>query len=394
MAPVATVSKRSKKLIRLSFLLATLSCNAALSEVAAGAVDGYTDVVSTVRAGSTAVLWIAGYLTVAAWACGRPLTKELPMLTMQTIWGHVYGLGLLVFVTVYCLLGVSSWCTCTYMAALAGVTVDDIVARHSEGYARRGALFACIIFSSAAAAVAAWRSPDFSSIADAADSANWFSVACSTFLPLAAPFLYNIVRGPRASACYTVDTIVEFIYFATPFAAILAAVVLCTLSAVPDAPVLPPIFVDPTKYPINSSAWVRQHASNISALEADLVDTILLVTAADVAMPLLPVTMLCAIFMAVQCALHYDTSEFLAPMSVVVGAKTLIHSIGRADGGEPALACIPLLLSLVAISLKVSECVDFPKGAEDDAKMTLIPQASTENCVATGVDDDCDVAEV
>jgi hypothetical protein len=392
---VATVTKRSKKIIRLSFLLATLSCNAALSEVAAGAVGGYTDVVSTVRAGSTAVLWIAGYLTVAAWVCGRPLTKELPLLTMQTIWGHVYGLGLLVFVTVYCLLGVSSWCTCTYMAALAGVTVDDIVARHSESYARRGALFACVIFSSAAAAVAAWRSPDFRSIADAADSANWFSVACSTFLPLAAPFLYNIVRGPRASACYTVDTIVEFIYFATPFAAILAAVVLCTLSAVPNAPTLPPIFFDPTVYPINSTASVR-HASNISAFEADLVDTILLVTAADVAMPLLPVTMLCSIFMAVQCALHYDTSEFLAPMSVVVGAKTLIHSLRAGTGGEPALACIPLLLALVAISLKVSECVEFPNGEAtgDDAKMTLIPPTSADDCVATGVDDDCDVAEV
>ena len=380
------VPNRSKKFIRLSFLLATLACNAALSEVAAGAIGGYTDVVSTVRAGSTAVLWIAGYLAVAAWVCGRPLTKELPLLTMQTIWGHVYGLGLLVFVTVYCLLGVSSWCTCTYMAALAGVSVDDLVARHSESYRRRGALLSCILFSTATGVAAAWQSPDFKSIADAADSANWFSVACSTLLPVGAPFLYNIVRGPRASARYTVDTIVEFIYFATPFAAILAAVVLCTLSAVPNAPTSPPIF-----FHAPNSTLVYQHASNISAFEGDLVDTILLVTAADVAMPLLPVTMLCAIFMAVQCALHYDTSEFLAPLSVVVGAKTLLHKL-ESRGGDAALACGPLLMSLVAISFKVLECEEDRASSLDDAKMKLIP--APEKDAPETVDDDCEVAEV
>ena len=124
-------------------------------------------------------------------------------------------------------------------------------------------------------------------------------------------------------------------------------------------------------------------------------DTILLVTAADVAMPLLPVTMLCAIFMAVQCALHYDTSEFLAPMSVVVGAKTLFHSL-ESGGGDVALACIPLLLSLVAISFKAFECEDNPgrEAAEDDHAKLISPTAGDQECVATGVDDDCDVAEV
>jgi hypothetical protein len=386
---MTAISNRSKRFIRLAFLLANLACNAALSEVAAGAVGGYTDVVSTVRAGSTAVLWVAVYLTVAAWACGRPPIKESPLMTMRAIWGHVYGLGLLIFVSVYCLLCVNSLCTFMFMASLATISIEEISSRDALSLTRLGAQVACTLLSIAAMAAALGQSSDFSSLADLANTTDsWFNLVCKSLLPPLAPYLYNIVRRPRAlQQVYTVEVIVEFIYFAAPFAAILSAVVLCTLSAVPNAPALPPIF--PQAALQNASA-VR-HISNVSAFENDVVDTILLVTAADVAMPLLPVTMLSTLFLAVQCTLHYDTSEFLAPMSAVVAAKALVHNLDS----EPGVACIPMLISVAAIALRVSDCADYFASAPDEAGVKLIPQRATaDECEPTGVDDDCDVAEV
>lgn len=378
-----TVSRRTRELIRQIVLIVVIMSNAALSEVASGASNtgGHTDVVSTVRAGSQAVLWMAGYLSAFALACSRPLIKELPRLTMHTIWGHVYGLGLLIFVTIYCLMGVSSWCTSMYMAALAGVSMDDIVARFKEAYTRRLALFACVILSAAAAVVVAWQSPDFKSLSEAADAENWFSVACSTVLPLAAPFLYNIVRGPQR---YTTETIMEFIYFAMPFAAILSTVVLCTLSAVPPSAPAPPIFF--------LANWtVPPNASARTLLERDVEDRIMHVTAADVAMPLLPITMLASVFLSIQCALDFDAIEFLAPLAVVVSAKHL-HQEGQSQAF--ILACFALALRLYACCQAQSPLplIRQEEEREDDdaASLNLIPQKNDD-----GLDkEDCEVAEV
>lgn len=373
-----TVNSSTRQLIRQTMLLVVLGSNAALSEVASGASNsgGYTDMVSAVRTGSQAVLWIAGYLVASSLVCGRSLIKELPRLTMQTIWGHVYGLGLLIFVTIYCLLGVSTWCTSMYMAAIAGVSMDDIVARFSESYTRRLALFACVIFAVAAAVVVAWQSPDFKALSEAADAENWFAIACSTALPLAAPFLYNVLRAPHF---YTNETILEFIHFAMPFASILAAVVLCTLSAVPPLAPPQPLF--------SLSNWTAPpNASAGALLERDVEERITHITAADLATPFLPITMLAAVFMAVQGALFFDAAEFLAPMSVVVSAKHLHHS-GKSLA--LVLACLALALRLYSsfqVQSQPSQIQDEP-GEDDSSSVNLIPQGKEE-------EEECEVADV
>jgi hypothetical protein len=75
----------------------------------------------------------------------------------------------------------------------------------------------------------------------------------------------------------------------------------------------------------------------------------------------------------------------------VVGAKTLLHKL-ESRGGDAALACGPLLMSLVAISFKVLECEEDRASSLDDAKMKLIP--APEKDAPETVDDDCEVAEV
>lgn len=325
--------------IRQAILIAVLSTNAWLSEYACGTTDGksrgYTDVVSTVRAGSIAVLWASIYLIIASLWCGRPHTKELPKLTMQTIWAHVYGLGLLVFVTIYCLLGVSSGCTAAYFMALAGISLDDVLARHRETYTRRASMLICAILGMSTGVLASYKAPDFDRLADAVDTGNWFVIVCGGVLPLASPFLFNFIRGQRR---YAPMTVLEFIHFAMPFAAILSVVVLCTLSVIPQQ--LPPQqeSQQPPFFATEAEAnWSRAHMTNRST-ESAMVDRIMLVTASDIALPLLPFTMLPALFMTVQTVLLYSTADFLSAASLVIAVKYFYHSPSR--DAHPFIPCI------------------------------------------------------
>ena len=339
-----------RDVVRQAILIASLGANAALSEVATGVWGGgggLADVVSTVRAGSVTTLWIAAYLMVGAAWCGRPAIKELPPLTMQTIWAHVYGLGLLTFASVYCLLGVSSSCTAGYTIAVAGVSLEDIIIRQSDGYTKRAALFLCTVLSAAAVVLAAWDSPDIPAFVDAVDAGNWFVTTCGAILPLVSPLLYIWVRGPMH---YTPGMVVEFIYFAAPFAVILSFVVLCTLSVIATPPPMPPPTpLEPLFVTQAEANWSRAHSANRS-VEHDVVERIVLVTAADIAMPLLPLTMLPVLFMAVQTALLYATVDFLSAAAVIAAAKHLCHHY--AGAGSTGFAW-PLVAAALAFAARI-----------------------------------------
>jgi len=339
-----------RDVVRQAVLIASLGANAALSEVATGVwggEGGFADVVSTVRAGGVATLWMALYLMAAEMCCGRAVIKELPPLTMQTIWAHVYGLGLLAFVTVYCLLGVSSSCTAAYAVAVAGVSLEDILIRHSDGFTRRAALLLCTVLSAAAVVLAAWDSPDLKGFADAVDAGNVFVITCGAILPLVSPLLYSVVRGPMH---YTPRMVVEFIYFASPFAVILSVVVLCTLSVISTPPPMPrPLPQEPLFLTQADANWSRAHSAN-SSVEHAVVERIALVTAADIAMPLLPLTMLPALCMAVQTALLYATVDFLSAAAVVAAAKHLCHRY--AGAGSTGFAW-PLLAAALAFAARI-----------------------------------------
>ena len=336
--------------IRQAAMLAVLAANSALSEVAAGVRgSGFEgDVVSTVRSGSVATLFLASFLLIVALMCGRPLITEMPPFTMYTIWAHVYGLGLLVFVTVYCLMAVSSPCVTSYTIAFAGVSLDDILARHRESIPRRAALLLCTLLSVAAVVSAAYQSPDIEGFAEAVDAGNWFVILCGGVLPLVSPFIFTVVRGPQH---YTPGTVVEFIYFAAPFAVILSLVVLGTLSVIPpapspplapeDAPPLPPLFVSLDE----ANRTLAQLAENRS-VETKVVDRILLVTAADVAMPLLPLTMFPAIYLTVKSAFLFSTVDFLAAFAVVGAGKQILHM--RGGGPSPAWPVVFAALAFAA----------------------------------------------
>jgi hypothetical protein len=380
-----------KLIIRQAVVIAAVAANAALSEVAAGVPGGgYTDVVSAVRAGSVATLFLSVFLLVVALWCGRPaMITELPPFTMQSIWAHVYGLGLIVFVTVYCMLGVSSCCTANYIFALAGVSLDDIFVRHWEAFTKHTAVFLSTVCSAAAVLIAAFGSPDLEPFFEQVDAGNWLAIACGAVLPLTSPFIYTVVRGPRN---YTPGMVIEFIYFATPFAVILSIVVLCSLSVLPSSPAPPPQDLEPLF--VSQEEANRSHAYSANrSIETKVVERIILVTAADVAMPLLPLTMFPVLFLTVKSVFLHSTVDLLTAASFVAAFKHLCHNQGGGGAKGPAW---PLVFAAAAFAWRLYAI--YLCGAEDENAREMYrrePQVGEgESEKLAGPDKDIDVAEV
>jgi len=382
-----------KLIVRQAAVIAAVVANAALSEVAAGVrpAGGYTDVVSTVRAGSVATLFLAGFLFVVALWCGRPtMITELPPFTMQSIWAHVYGLGLIVFVTVYCMLGVSSCCFAAYIVALSGVSIDDIMVRHWETLSKHTAVFLSTLFSAAAVVVAALGSPDLEFFIKQADKGNWLVIACGTVLPALSPFIYTLVRGPRN---YTPGMVVEFIYFAAPFAVILSVVVLCTLSVLPPA-APPTVEMEPLFVSQAEANWSHAYSANRS-METKVVERLILVTAADVAMPLLPLTMFPVLFLTVKSVFLHSTVDMLTAASFVAAFKHLCHSHGGGAGLKgPAW---PLVLAAAAFAWRLYAiylCGTQESAAREGYRGEPVGCGEQEKLACATVRDDIDVADV
>lgn len=331
-------------------MIIILAANAYFSQIAAGVRNpGLASVVDTVRTGSLAIICIAGSLLLNALWCGRPIIQDIPRLTMSTIWLHVYGLGILVFASVYCLLGISTSCTAAFVFALAGVGIDDLLVRSNETFRKRAAHLACTLFAVLTFLFIALYSKDSVVYSQAIDKGEWFVIFFAGILPLSSPFLFCFARGPKH---YNPLTVFEFINYAMPFAFMLAVVVLCSLSVIP--PVQTPLPLINT----DSNSLTRRplhHKHNYSTGEnysfvVHVQETLDDVTAADVALPFLPITMLPTLFAVVQTALLYTCVDFLSAFSIVYAAKHFAYNVE--EGHAPYV----LIFAGFAFCLRLYTC--------------------------------------
>lgn len=351
----------SRDLKRQAIMIVIFAANAYFSQIAAGVRNpGLASVVDTVRTGSLAILCIAGSLLLNALWCGRPILQDIPRLTMSTIWLHVYGLGILVFASVYCLLGISTSCTAAFVFALAGVGVDDLLVRSKDTFKRRAAHLACTIFAVMTFLFMALYSKDSVVFSQAVDRGEWFVIFFAGILPLCAPFLFCFTRGPKH---YTPLTVFEFINFAMPFAVMLAVVVLCSLSVIPPVQTpLPLINTDsnsPSRRPLHPKH--NYSAGENYSFVVHVQETLDDVTAADVALPFLPITMLPTLFVVIQTALLYTCVDFLSAFSIVYAAKHFAYNI------EEAHAPYVLAFAGLAFCLRLYTCFSEKDDEENQA---------------------------
>ena len=234
------------ELIQFTFLLGTLSLNAFLCHILSP--SSYTDTVSSTKTGAYVVILMALFSVLwrgCCWWWRRPPKPESEMyyddderefpvpkykglhLTVTTIWTHVYGLGLLVFVTVYCFLGTNLISMFCYTIGIFSLVADDILVRRREHMNRR-ILIACSAIASilCVMSLAMCDTHNTFSVVYSLDNGNWYTLLGSIVFPLVAPFVYHTLRN-RDTVQYL--NLTEHLHFAAPFAVILSAVLLVTM---------------------------------------------------------------------------------------------------------------------------------------------------------------------
>jgi hypothetical protein len=276
----------------------------------------------------------------------RP-ARGRPRLTMGSVWGLVYGLGCVFFVTLYCASGQQTICSYFFGLGLACMSFDELLRPLRSGaHAWRqrilealavGLAVACIALVSIRAALNDNDPLDV-------DRIDLFSVIAGMALPLLAPLLLGTLKNPMA---YSVGNMLELCEFGLPFMFILG----CGFVVTADGHYVnlyENTFV-PIRHVINMT---NTHNSNDSGTTANVSlrwagwDRLELVAPVVALGPLLGIPALVLITTAV---LRDHVSDPLVSVALVIAAKTLLEG-GLLALGDPlcVAAIVAAKLGLVA----------------------------------------------
>lgn len=319
-------------LIRQAAMLILLGLASILAHHASSG-DQRETVVRTLGVGCYATLGVAALLCLRSLAFGKAAVPHMPSLSFYTIVVYVYGLGLLVFVSVYCLLDLSASRN-FYLATLSGIALADQLERSRDSLARQAFLALATVASALVFALKASLAPDAEEVFRAVVAGHSFVFFFGIALPMTAPMVFLAIRGRRF---YAPITVMEFIHLSMPFAVHASLNTLLSLSLVSYSPVADYISLNITLPPIPNST--------------DLVNGARLVTAADVATPLLALLMMPVLFFAVQTTLLYSTTDFVVPAAVV----TAFRHFAENQNLEPSTVAI-VFAATAAFTARIYTC--------------------------------------
>ena len=427
--PPALTMQRDE-LIQFTFLLGTLSLNAFLCHILSP--SSYTDTVSSTKTGAYVVILMALFSVLwraCCWWWRRPPKPESEMyyddderefpvpkykglhLTVTTIWTHVYGLGLLVFVTVYCFLGTNLISMFCYTIGIFSLVADDILVRRREHMNRR-ILIACSAIASilCVMSLAMCDTHNTFSVVYSLDNGNWYTLLGSIVFPLVAPFVYHTLRN-RDTVQYL--NLTEHLHFAAPFAVILSAVLLVTMDTcrqteVPKIAIYHDVFqntgvdiADPLPTPVYtedpmlpSNSTLMSILNNMSTMEVpetnqSLPDDYPLHTKINQSHPgnhsrrntfnysdythvhtqahfentsfiettkqyakgwlvvFIPITMIPSLWLQMKCVLHYKTIDFLLCFVIIAASKHFLLFQDSTSSGVSLFLAAAALISRV-----------------------------------------------
>lgn len=367
----------NRDLIRLGMIIFILSVNSMLAHYSGQPPKGVSRVFRAVNVGSYTILAMAALLWVRSALFGREEVKSLPQLSVKAAVYYVYGLGVLAFVSVYCLLNLSGSGT-WFFATLTGLSVQDILERLGEPRGRLILIGLSSLFSVNVFAFRYGYMPDADDTWDAFNQGKVAEFVYSFVLPCAAPFIYLGIRGRRH---YNPLTVMEFIYLAMPSAVHMSVMSLLITSSFPNFSTL-----------VNMSLPQVQNES----LTDQLVEKTMLVSRADVAIPLLSLMMIPTLFFSIQTSLLYSSVDFLAPAAAVAVFEHIAYNIDSS-----VISFIILAEGFFAIFLRLYIC--FMDASQDSGVVYTTEIELEENYTSTEevarvllkeLDMDQDVAEV
>lgn len=285
-------------------MLIVLSLNAVLAHYAFEDWK-YSPLVGSVSLASYAVICIAVILIADACLCGRRTQQQRhPRLCIENVMIHVYGLGLIIFVTIYSVVGVSGDATAIFYVQLTGFALEDMFVRKNDPALRRSVLLSAAILAGVSNVCSALSMQSAGEIVQAVLNQDWFLVIYGGALPCVVPWVFFGVRGKRF---YNPVTIYDFIHFGMPFAVIMSVSCLVTFDSM---------------WHSDSAALAAGHNATHHA-NSTMDDSERLITRADVATPLLCLNMLPTVFLAIQSTLLYSLVDFITVAAVVASFKSL-----------------------------------------------------------------------
>jgi len=368
-------------LIRQGIILAVLGFTALVAHVVQRRGDPARTTVASLRLGSYAVFLMAALLTARSAMGGRQAVRNQPSLSVRSVVVYVYGLGLLVYVSTYCLLD-TGVCRYFYLLCTAGISIDDFLERWGEGKARKVSLAAATVFAIAAFCVKILTSPDTYEVFEAILSGKLYVFIFGFLLPATAPMAFLAIRSRRH---YTPVTVGEFMHLSMPFAVHASVSNLLSLSLITYTP-------ETLYYSLNSTLSLP----NATEVAHAIMQSSVSLTESDVASPFLAACMVPAVFFAIQTTLLYSIADFLAPAAFVAGVRQAAEG-GLADWGSAALlaagtAAMAARLYTCAADrddyagvLYTSEDEDSRKMSQQDSQVAL---RSLQQVILRGDEDD------
>jgi len=290
--------------------------NIFLCELAAG--DRALNPIEAVQFGAMIILWGGIYIVIGSHLLHRPILRRIPQMTITNIWCLVYGLGLILFATVYCCTGANAIAQNGFMWGIGALVADDTQIRSSKNdpILRIITLFTCALIATAANTMSSLTDPYNAVAGQGVNEGLWSCIVGVLFLPVLAPFLYYGIREQRH---YTVTTIVELIQFAMPFASILSATMLITLHTEPAA--------EETRVPLMKMLWNYSLISEAGAETATRLSMQMQrLPWNSYLIPLLPITILPTLFFSVQTAYLFATVDFLVPMALAMAIRAVARN--------------------------------------------------------------------
>lgn len=324
-----------RDLVRQGLILAVLCLDGLLAHYSTSTVETVPRVYRAVSVGSYTVIAMAVAIWLRALLLGKEHVQNLPPLSVRSVIIYVYGLGLLVFVSVYCLLDLSG-CGAFYYASMVGIGAHDIIERWREPLQRRLLLSLCTLFALLTFSISYGYKGDSQEMWGALQSSRWTEVAYGVVLPALTPFVYMGIRGRRF---YTPLTVMEFIHLSLP-CAVHFAVASLMVTSVADT----------------RASDVKGADRNFTAtgsIGAQLAWQARLITQQDITTPFLCFMMAPTVFFAIQTSLLYSIVDFMAPAAAVAALR---HA---ACGAEPSSASVALMAcGWAALLLRIYTCFD------------------------------------
>ena len=146
------------------------------------------------------------------------MVQGLPRLTIRNVWVLVYGLGLVFFVTGYCMLGLHQVCLASIALAMGVLAIEELVCpriRYTAVYTSMRV--ACLLTGLVALVLVSCEVLN-EDVMLYVRTVDLYSILFGLCLPFAAQFLMGIVRDFRH---YALGSMMEVCEFGFPFAAFL-----------------------------------------------------------------------------------------------------------------------------------------------------------------------------